>query len=73
MALPVPFSRRIRIQIGYSWYIMFILDDYVCRSAKIQVGDIVAGLEYMHSLNVVHGDLKAVCDASPHKFSLTVS
>jgi serine/threonine protein kinase len=73
MALPLPSLRIIRRRTDCSWYIPFVLDAFICRSAEIQVGDIIAGLDYMHSLNVVHGDLKAVCDTPLNKCSPTVS
>ena len=39
------------------------------RLLSRQLSDVAEGLNYLHSYNVIHGDLKGVCDYSISRFT----
>ena len=56
------------MQIGFNLWVSFLL----CLSnaySSDQLSNVAKGLYYLHSCNVIHGDLKGVCDCSSSSFT----
>lgn len=39
-------------------------------TVRLKVRDIILGLDYLHSINIIHGDLKAVSREAEHTLAL---
>jgi hypothetical protein len=57
----LPFFSPTPTTIGLNWYIQLWAEKAQAGShLLLKVADIIAGVAFMHSLDVVHGDLKTV-------------